>query len=295
MDNIIHKVISGNATKQEQAQLDAWVAISEENKKYFDKQVLLWDVIGKASYTPEVDVNKAFAKFSATIENQTPVVIQRSFMIYKIAAIFILVIGFAGIYFLFNASNTIINTQAAKANEEKLKLENPTTQLAKESNQLQVAAEKVYRYQKRKDSVTYNEIELVDSSSAKITQTSVLKVLDQSPTQPRIASLSGAGLFDIKPSDKDFILETADLKIKVQGTKFKINTETPENPFVEISVEEGFMEVYEKGNPSNKVTISSKEKYIYDIAKHTFIEQKETKVEQSKWSKFVTKIFHKSH
>lgn len=295
MDNIIHKVISGNASKEEQTQLDAWMAISEENKKHFDKQVLLWNLIGKTVQTPDVDVNKAFAKFSATIESQATVVVKRSFMIYKIAALFILVLGAGSIYFLFNESNKIITIQTAKANQEKLKLENSNTQLANESNTIKISSEKVYRFQKRNDSVSYNEIELVDSSSAKITQTSVLKVLDYSPTQPRIASLSGAGLFDIKPSDKDFILETTDLKIKVQGTKFKINTETAENPFVEISVDEGFMEVYEKANPSNKITISSKEKYIYDIAKHTFIEKTEAKVEQSKWSKFVSKMFHKSH
>lgn len=295
MDNIIQKVISGNASQEERSQLDAWIAISEDNKKYFDKQNLLWDVVGKGAYTPEVDVNKAFARFTATIENQSATFAQRSFMIYKIAALFILVIGFGGIYFLFNASNEIIHTQSAKANQEKNQLEQTNTQLANESNTIKVSSEKLNRFQKRNDSVSYNEIELVDSSSAKIITTSVLKVLDHSPSQPRIASLSGAGLFDIKPSDKDFILETSDLKIKVQGTKFKINTETPENLFVEISVEEGFMEVFEKANPSNKVTISSKEKYIYDIVNHTFVEKTEVKIEPSKWSKFVSKMFHKSH
>jgi ferric-dicitrate binding protein FerR (iron transport regulator) len=81
-------------------------------------------------------------------------------------------------------------------------------------------------------------------------------------------------MFDIKPQDKDFVLETEELKIIVQGTKFNIDAATEENKFVVITVEEGFMQVFEKENPENKISISSNQKYVYDVENHKFSEIK---------------------
>ena len=55
------------------------------------------------------------------------------------------------------------------------------------------------------------------------------------------------------------------------------------------------MEVFEKANPSNKVNISSNQKYLYDVEKHLFILQPaaESTEKSSKWQKLMDKIFKK--
>lgn len=291
MDNLINKVISGNASPAEVKQLNVWIEASDANKAHFDKQVQLWDLLAKANEVPEVNVELAWNKFNTLIAEKTAP--QKTFMVYKLAAVFVLVLGTASLMFLFKESKELMQTKTAQKHKEKNETDPSKNQFAIQLENPVIKKSKATRYQTTQDSLIYTEIDLVDSSSAMIGPSSVLKILDHTPNQPRIASLSGAGLFDIKPSDKDFILETTDLKIKVQGTKFNINTATENNKFVEISVDEGYMEVYEKANPSNKITISSKEKYIYDVEKHVFTEQKEVK--KSSWSTLMKRIFKKSH
>ncbi|MCE3295589.1 MAG: anti-FecI sigma factor, FecR [Crocinitomicaceae bacterium] len=300
MDILINKAISGNASPEELVTLKQWIAASEENSKHYEQQVLIWELVGKAKKSPEPDVESAWERFAAKKDAPEIIVMEaarKNMMIYRIAAVFAVILMAGTLFMLFYKPDPSAASQLSKKDgkEQLQQLKNPVL-TADNSKHEESPAVNIKRYQKRKDTVYTEQIELVDSSYAKITNNSVLKFLDHTPNQPRIASLSGAGLFDIKPLDKDFILETEELKIKVQGTKFNVQTATEEHKFVEISVEEGFMEVFEKANPSNKVNISSNQKYIYDVEKHLFIEQftGEEVEKSSKWQKLVDRIFKKN-
>ncbi|MGV3630467.1 MAG: FecR domain-containing protein [Bacteroidota bacterium] len=300
MDNLINKAISGNASPEELLSLKQWIAASEANSKYYEQQVLMWELIGKAKKNPEPDVASAWERFAAKKDEEQIIAIQdirQNTMIYRIAAVFIVLLMAGTLFMLFYKPDPSAASQLSKKDDlEQMKPTQSPVLTADHKNPEHVPAVSLKRYQKRKDTVYTEEVELIDSSYAKITNNSVLKFLDHTPNQPRIASLSGAGLFDIKPLDKDFILETEELKIKVQGTKFNVKTATDEYQFVEISVEEGFMEVFEKANPSNKVNISSNQKYVYDVEKHLFIQQPldEQTENPSRWKKLVDKIFRKN-
>lgn len=299
MDNLINKAISGNATPEELVSLKHWIMASEVNRKRYEQQVLIWELVGKAKKSPEPDTAAAWERFTA-MKDEKEIVLpaaRDNGMIYRIAAVFIVLLTAGTLLMLFYKANPSGASQLSKDDQHEVrKPVNTPVQIAASQDPKQVPAVNLKRYQKREDSVYSEQINLIDSSYAKITDNSVLKFLDHTPNQPRIASLSGAGLFDIKPLDKDFILETEELKIKVQGTKFNVKTATEAYRFVEISVEEGFMEVCEKENPSNKVNISSKQKYLYDVEKHVFIQQSigEDAEKPSKWKKLVDKIFKKN-
>ncbi len=299
MDNLINKSISGNASPEELLELKAWIAASEENSKYYEQQVLIWELVGKAKKNPQPDVDAAWERFTAKKEEQELIVLpaaRSNAMIYRIAAVLIVLLMSGTLFMLFYKPGPSQKTQLSKQEQQDdFKPSQTPVQIAEHQDPKQQPTVNIKRYQKRKDTVYSEQIDLIDSSYAKITNNSVLKILDHTPNQPRIASLSGAGLFDIKPLDKDFILETEELKIKVQGTKFNVQTATEEYKFVEISVEEGFMEVFEKANPSNKVNISSNQKYLYDVEKHLFILQPaaESTEKSSKWQKLMDKIFKK--
>lgn len=295
MDNLINKVISGNASKEEKDLLDNWIMASEENGKYYERQLFIWELIGKAKKpVPEVNVAAAWERFQAKQENVLLVPMRRSSLILRIAAVFVVLLMAGGIYLFFSKPGQENATHFAKKDGHSvLKTDKNAIQSAQNNKPEQDNVARLNRYQKRNDSVFSEQIDLVDSSYAKITDNSVLKILNHTPNQPRIASLSGAGLFDIKPLDKDFILETEELKIKVQGTKFNVKTATEEYKFVEISVQEGFMEVFEKANPSNRINISSNQTYLYDVERHQFTLQSggENSNKTSKWKTLVNKIF----
>jgi ferric-dicitrate binding protein FerR (iron transport regulator) len=297
MDNLINKVISGNASPEELVSLKHWIMASEENSKYYEQQVLIWELVGKAKKSPEPDVMAAWERFAAKKYEQEIVLpaARDNGMIYRIAAVFVILLTAGTLLLLFYKTNPSAIQLSKKDQHELVKPVKNPVQIADSYEPVQEPVVNIKRYQKRKDSVYSEQIDLIDSSYAKITNNSVLKILDHTPNQPRIASLSGAGLFDIKPLDKDFILETEELKIKVQGTKFNVKTATEEYNFVEISVEEGFMEVCEKANPSNKINISSNQKYLYDVENHMFIQQEagEDIERPSKWKKLVDKFFKK--
>ncbi|MES2588148.1 MAG: FecR family protein [Bacteroidota bacterium] len=292
IDTIITKVLSGNGSDADNIILNNWIEESEDNKTIYNQRLLIWQFVGKVKKNPEVNMIAAWEKFNSNKDLQEKAK-NKSFFYYKIAAIFIVLLTSASLIYLFTVSsldnnNTHFAKNLSIKNDNNNALNFATISEKSEPNKI-----KVKHYAKRKNTSYTHEIVLQDSSSATITKSSVLSFLNNSESHTRIASLSGAGLFDIKPQDKDFVLETAELKITVQGTKFNIKTATEESKFVEISVEEGFMEVFEKENPSNKITITSNQKYIYDIEKHIFTESTQEIEASSKWKKFINKIFKK--
>jgi ferric-dicitrate binding protein FerR (iron transport regulator) len=287
IDNIISKVVSGNGSESDKVILTKWIEECEENNNIYKQRLALWQFVGKVEKIPEVNIVAAWDKFNMNKENFTQKE-KKSYLYYKIAAVFIVLLVSASIIFMFNSNSKLDNSQefAVKTNSIQKIKSNDNVLLVNTSSVDKISNYK--RFQKRKDTSLTHEIILEDSSVALISKTSVLSFLNNSESHTRIASLSGAGLFDISSFDKDFVLETEQLKIIVQGTKFNITTADEDSKFVEISVEEGFMEVSEKLNPDNKVIISSKQKFIYDIEKHTFTEVKSKAT--TKWQRFIKKF-----
>lgn len=271
-DLLISKIITDNANSEEQIAFQNWLAASTDNQKYFESQKLIWDLVESNKIVPTVDVNAAWNKFNL-LKEEPKIIPIRSFLIYKIAAVFIVLLASTLLLFLFveNESGKQFAAQKKVELKEAKELQNKIeiAETNKESNFVEIT-----RFHKKKDSVKTHEVYFPDNSVAQLEEKSEIKLINFNPNQTRIASLSGAGMFDIKPQDKDFVLETEELKIIVQGTKFNIDAATEENKFVVITVEEGFMQVFEKENPENKISISSNQKYVYDVENHKFSEIK---------------------
>jgi transmembrane sensor len=272
IDLLISKIITDNASHEEQIALQNWLAESSDNQKHFESQKLIWDLVESNKIVPAVDVNAAWNKFNS-LKEEPKIIPIRSFLIYKIAAVFIVLLASTLLLFLFVENESGKQFAAKKKVEQKqaIELQNKieVAENTQETNYVDLA-----RFRKKKDSVKTHEVYLPDSSIAKLAEKSEIKLINFNPNQTRIASLSGAGMFDIKPQEKDFVLETEELKLIVQGTKFNIESATEDNKFVVITVEEGFMQVFEKENPDNKISISSNQKYVYDIVNHRFSEIK---------------------
>ena len=291
-ENLIVKVISGNASASETQVLEKWMAESDDNRLLYEQHLLLWDLSEKAKPVSEGNLDLAWENFVLKTKQSQK---RNTYFIHKIAALFIIVLVSSSLFFIFDGNETQIAQQNSPKKQVKIK-SRPSKVKYTEYDLSTSNKDGVKLTKKTKeDDNTFEfvtERVIIDSSVVKVSPRTTLNFLDHTPNQPRISSLSGAGLFDIKPKDKDFVLETDELKIKVQGTNFNIKTATEDYQFVEISVEDGFMEVSEKLNPGNKITISSKQKFIYDIEKHIFIETTVKQEVSSKWKKFVHKIFN---
>lgn len=290
MENIVQKAISGNASSAEMNDLQVWLAASEENRKLYDEQLLLWQFVGSAKkkdVSSNVDV--AWEKFTALqAEEQEK---KSGFMLYRIAAVLIvmLVVGSIG-YYLYQNETTLDPVLQAKEPVVHPRISDTATIQVASSDP--VEAPFVRQHKQKNTDLTNNEFHeviLPDSSSVTLGKNSVLDFLNYT-SEKRVVNLAGAGFFNLKPLSQDFVIETKELIIRVEGTKFDIQTETEGNPFINLSVEEGRMVAYEVANPSNKVVITSRETYIYDINKHEFIEVKQVQEDTTRWKRFVNKI-----
>lgn len=289
-EDLINKVITGNATAQEKRVLNNWLNKSEANQKQFDQQELMWNLIAKVEKESSSDVDAAWMRF---VETKEQIIERPSKLMYKIAAVLIVLLtaGSIGSYVFFNSNNQTLS-KIAKVIVPKEKIERKSTS---EAAQLfakeEIKNTRFLKQTKRNDtSAPFVEYVLIDSSTVKLNNNSALKFLDYSPNHSRVASLVGAGVFDIKPSNQLFILETDHIIVHVEGTKFNISAATEENPFVEIFVEEGSMEVFDKENLDNTVSLTSGQKYLFDTRNRTFNQVLTSTPEMSKWKKFWKKF-----
>jgi ferric-dicitrate binding protein FerR (iron transport regulator) len=285
IENIITKIISGNASENERIEFNIWLEESEANKSIFHEKQTLWNVLDKTELKLDVNTNKAWDKFN-TLKNTQTIKKERTFILYKVAAVFIILLSSTLLLFLFadkEQNKHLAVNKNTKTTELKLSEEKQKTLISKQSSN-----EISPKHFKRKDSVFTQEIVLPYSSYASLTKDNTINAIDFNKSETRITSLSGVGMFDIKPKDKDFVLETDKLKIIIQGTKFNIQALDDNENLIEIYVEEGFMEVFEKDNLKNNVKISSNEKYIFNSIEKTF-----TKINSPKKKRFFNRIFSK--
>ncbi|MBI2258411.1 MAG: FecR domain-containing protein [Flavobacteriia bacterium] len=289
--NLISKVISGNASSSEMNKFQSWLSENDENKLDYQQQLTIWQMTSNENQIDDLepDVESAWASF---LEKKEQSFDSSSKIIYKIAAVLIVVltVGSISSYVLFKNNQQESNFFAknwfpkVKTEKKEAKENNSTLNIQTAENSAKLSLKRKVR--RKNSNKNYVEYVLIDSSNIKLTDNSALKFLEQDKQNSRIASLMGAGIFDIKPSNQLFILETEHVIIHVEGTKFRVNDPSDDFPFVELYVNEGSMEVFEKNNISNSISLNSGQKYLFDIKNRQFIEIKEKAKKQNKWKLF---------
>jgi ferric-dicitrate binding protein FerR (iron transport regulator) len=296
MQDLIVKHISGNSSPEEDQILFDWINADTKHLSEFNAQKKIWDLFDDHNNTlPEISVENAWVNFNDKLYKESTK--NKRFFIFKIAAVFIVLL-ISGTFILnFKPQNKNNSIAAKSKNNTPPAINQIITKVINTENEVNLNSIPkknkgiISPNLKSLDSTLIHKYTLIDSSTALLTSTSVLTALDQSPHQNRLVSLSGAGLFDIKPSTKNFQLETEELIIKVQGTKFNVQKSTVYDNVIEISVEEGVMDVQDKSNSSNLITITANQTYHFDKTTHQFKLVSSTE-EKSKKSVFY-KIFQK--
>lgn len=234
-DTLIARHLAAESTPEEDAALQAWVAESAKNKRYFDDLQLLWQHSPAAKPAParEVDTEGALQKVKSRIQTGTPHAFfsARAGAFVRIAAVLTLVL--AAVYFLWQRS-TPAGTRVIATIDTAIKdtLSDGSVIALKEHSGLTLAA-------------GFNHRE-------------------------RRVRLKGEAFFTVShDSTRPFIVDVTDLQVKVVGTAFNIDDAGSPGKVI-VSVEEGKVLVSSK---SQSVLLTPGQQAIYDRQTGTLVRQ----------------------
>lgn len=189
-ESLLIAYINGELAGEEKTSVEAWIASSSENKKYFDELEKTWIISGKISPKPVVvNAEDAWLKIKNKISQpvaevkETPVFKLSPWL--KVAAVAILLVGVFGIYKYMNSSVEQMTLTA--------------------KNEILIDT-------------------LQDGSVISLNKNSSLTYPEKFADNERRVQLKGEAFFEIEPdAERPFIIElNNESQVKVLGTSFNI-------------------------------------------------------------------------
>ena len=225
IDNLIAKVLAGEASQQELLDLEDWKKAAPKNQTYFEDSKSIFErIVGLKEEVP-VNTELAWKKLETKLNSPTGRVIPlfgKTRVLQAAASLFLLVsLGFL-LNWLFSPSTTD-NMQLA------------TTTQSKE------------------ESLPDGSKVLLDKNS------SITYVL--TAQHVRQVKLKGAAHFEVvHNNEKPFVIEVNEVLIKDIGTAFDVKA-LPESDLVEVSVDEGEVQFYTESNAGLRLIKGEKATY----------------------------------
>ncbi len=233
IDNLIAKVLSGEANREELLQLKNWTKANKENQTYYEESKSIFERISALKEEVPVNTELAWKKLEPKLNAPEARVIplfRRKGILQAAASILLLVsLGFV-LNWLFG----------------------PT---AKESMELATTFE-------------IQEKNLPDGSRVVLDKNSRL-TYSLTKKNVRQVKLTGLAHFEVVHDDqKPFVIEVNEVFIKDIGTSFVVKA-LPESDLVEVSVEEGEVQFYTEKNTG--LRLIKDEKASYNKQSKTFV------------------------
>ena len=228
MDDLIGKVLAGEATAPERQQVETWMRANGVNQKYFDQVKTIFDKAASNSIQQQFDTDAAWGRVKRKLKGKNTKVYRLQdaeyWSVLKIAA-GILIFVFVGIV-AYQYRTPEIETVAVVS-----------------------------------DATTVQDT-LPDGSTAFLNKKSQLSYEYNPRKKTRKVKLKGEAFFDIKhEEEKPFIIETEEVMIKDLGTTFNVKA-YPESNSVEVIVESGEVQIYTLNDEG--IILKAGEKGFYD-------------------------------
>lgn len=227
MDDLIGKLLAGEATVREQEDVEAWLRLHEANQKYFDQLKTIFDKAASNAIQQQFDTDAAWRKVKGKLDGAGVRRIGRDneyWSVLRIAAgimIFVTVGIFAYRY------------------------------LTPETETIAIVSDK-----------TTVQDTLPDGSTAFLNKNSQISYEYNSRKKTRKVKLKGEAFFDVKhEEEKPFIIETEEVLIRDLGTTFNVKA-YPESNNVEVIVESGEVQIYTLNDDG--ILLKAGEKGFYD-------------------------------
>jgi len=211
-EDLLIKHLLGETTREERALVDKWIFEHEDNRRKYDSFKLIWDTSRNLAQTTAVDENEAWNRFKKRVNEKSNLDQQKTwnkFSILKVAAI--LIFASIGLWLTYSIYGNY-------KRDNLITLQSTTETIADT---------------------------LSDGSIIFLNKDSEIQFPKQFAKNNRtIRLIKGEAFFDIAPdAEKPFIVNVKDVKVKVVGTSFNINTN---RGLTDIIVESGIVEVEKK-------------------------------------------------
>jgi transmembrane sensor len=245
--NIIGKQLAGEASADEKRQIADWCAASAENKKHFDHLKTIFEKASLNANTTLYNSDVAWEKVRLKLHDKKTRFIF-SYQHLRIAASVSLLCAFA-----IWGYRTLLTSQQ-------------TMELASTNTVV-------------KDS-------LPDGTQVVLNKRSELLVTYNATKKKGKIKLKGEGSFEIKhDAKKELIVEAGEVFIRDIGTIFNVRAYAESN-FVEVSVQEGEVQMYTK--QSGRIHVKSGDKCVYNkLSKKFTVGQADSNVLAYKTGQFV--------
>lgn len=221
IDELIGKYLAGEATAAEQAEVEAWVRVSDSNQKYFDQIKTVFVRAEAVREWQQFDTDAAWNRLKSKLSKPEARTIafkpeNKTALYWRVAASLLLVLSVS--YFAYRLSTQPTETIAIAATENIV------------------------------------QDTLPDGSTAFLNKGSKISYAYNPRRKTRSVKLEGEAYFDVKhQEEKPFVIETEDVIIEDIGTTFNVKA-YPESPTIEVFVETGEVAFYTKENPGLRLT-----------------------------------------
>jgi len=209
MDDLIGKVLAGEATPEEMARLEAWKGEAEANEKYIDHLKTIFEKAASPNIQLQFDTDAAWNKVKTKLHRGKEISFadkRYSGFSWRIAAGIVFILGLG--YIVYQWNKPVIETFVATAE----------TTIVQDS--------------------------LPDGSIAVLNKKSKLSYEYNSKEKVRRVKLTGEAYFSIKHEvEKSFVIETGEILIRDIGTEFNVSA-YPNKDTVEIIVTQGEVQFY---------------------------------------------------
>lgn len=235
IDELIGKHLAGEATREEQAVVEKWVAGSEDNRRYYNQMKIVFEKAAVVKDREEFDTDAAWINLKQRLHqapgNTIPLNSRKQFSMYwKVAASILIVLSVG--YGAFRLTQRQVEPIVISAGSEAM------------------------------------QDTLPDGSVTFLNKQSTVAYTYSSGKPVRSVTLKGEAFFDVKHTEeKPFIIETEDVIIEDIGTTFNVKA-YPESPTVEVFVETGEVAFYTAQHPGIRLTEG--ETGVYHKASRTF-------------------------
>ena len=254
--DLITRYFSGEASSEEMIVLSEWIKSDAENKKLFEEYQNTWTTIEDSKINADIDVDEEWEKIKPLINSTTtfkgtkhvpviPLHAERTlswnsfYKVARIAAIFIVIASISFIvYYYLNQSK-----------EKYLVAQTETI-----------------------------ESQLPDGSSVTLNAGSSLNYPDKFKGDKRTVGLKGEAYFNVThDASKPFIIEANDVRVKVLGTSFYVNTNSADGQG-EVILTSGRVAVYYDNNPDKVTILEPGEKAVFSKTEQKIIKSENDEI-----------------
>ena len=241
IDVLLSKALAGEASVEEQLQVDSWLQESADNQKHFDHMKLIFEKAASTSLSEQFDADVAWQQVKSKLNSTHEAKERKPFTFdWRIAASIAAILGVASLLYFTSLEADLVRSVAAVSETKSDTLPDGSTVFLNKKSELQFA---------------FN----ASSKSRKV-------------------KLKGEAFFQVRHEEtKPFIIEADEVLVRDIGTQFNLKA-YPDQDTIEIVVTEGEVQFYTLKNAGLNLKAGESARYLKKLKEFQRIAKPDTNV-----------------